>query len=485
MITKSEFLDYLDSQAHFSAEVHGLIPPKIPDQMALMNMESGKEVERLAHEYLIQFVLPRYSQSHNGNELFRWQPSESNGDLMARTDALIFDALTHEYHLFEVKSGTKAKEEFLQDITFQSLVFGDHNTGKYFLVYLNKDYVRRGELNLSQLFVVQEVTEEVLEKQEEIADLARHALWIKDQAEPPEVEGCMKPRKCPCPDYCHPGKPIEYSMYDLPRINLKRVEELESEILAMDEDAELSIFNIPENARLTYGQELMVRSAKNDAPVINYEAIEQMRASCKGPKYYLDYESINYAIPQFDGFSPQQQMVFQCSLHVVSHDGAEPIHYEFLATGKGDPTEELLAFLQEHMPEPGTVVVWNKNFESLRNKEMASRHPEFADFLSQINENMFDLMEVFSKNYYVDYRFHGSASIKNVLPVLVPELSYAALKIQNGEEAMSKWNLMINGDLDEVKKEAIRRNLLRYCELDTWAMIAIWDKLMEAIAVVS
>lgn len=92
---------------------------------------------------------------------------------------------------------------------------------------------------------------------------------------------------------------------------------------------------------------------------------------------------------------------------------------------------------------------------------------------------MFDLMEIFSKNLYVDAAFKGSASIKKVLPVIVPELSYDSLGIRKGDQAVERWEKMIDADTPEEEKEQIAKDLLEYCKLDTLAMVRIYEKLME------
>ena len=131
----------------------------------------------------------------------------------------------------------------------------------------------------------------------------------------------------------------------------------------------------------------------------------------------------------------------------------------------------------------GSVVVWYKNYECSRNAELAELCPELAEQLHGINARVFDLMELFSEGLYVDYRFKGSASIKKVLPVLCPELSYKELEIGEGTKAMLAWHEMVYGGVDgettPQNKERIRRNLLTYCKLDTWAMVEIWRKLKE------
>ena len=96
--------------------------------------------------------------------------------------------------------------------------------------------------------------------------------------------------------------------------------------------------------------------------------------------------------------------------------------------------------------------------------------PDKAGFLNDINDRMVDLEDVF-KTAYVDAGFDGSTSIKKVLPVICPDLSYKTLEIQDGSSAMEAWQRMINTEKDEA--DAIANALLSYCKLDTFAMVEI------------
>lgn len=71
-----------------------------------------------------------------------------------------------------------------------------------------------------------------------------------------------------------------------------------------------------------------------------------------------------------------------------------------------------------------------------------------------MNDRVYDLMKVFSQGLYMYPDFKGSASIKKVLPVLCPELSYQDLEIQNGGAAVIQWHHMTDGRMmeDEAKQ---------------------------------
>ena len=128
------------------------------------------------------------------------------------------------------------------------------------------------------------------------------------------------------------------------------------------------------------------------------------------------------------------------------------------------------------------TLVYNKDFECTRLKEMAEIYPDLADHLLDIKENIKDLLVPFRKGYYYVPAMGGSFSIKSVLPALFPDepsLNYHNLdeRVQNGGDAMTIFPKI--KDMDPAEAAETREALLRYCELDTWAMVKVWEKLQS------
>ena len=217
---------------------------------------------------------------------------------------------------------------------------------------------------------------------------------------------------------------------------------------------------------------------------IDHAAIKREMAKLEYPLNFLDYETYNPGVPFYDGYKPYQHMVFQYSLHVFETPNSEPEHFECLVTEETDPSIKLVEHLSKHISPTGSVIVWYRPFEGARNSEMAERYPEYSDFLLNINERIYDLMDVFSKGYYVHRDFHGSASIKNVLPVLVQdhEITYDDLPIPKGDEAMMAWVGIMSGIKPQEEVEQTKQDLLRYCEMDTLAMVKNWQALTSLVS---
>ena len=240
--------------------------------------------------------------------------------------------------------------------------------------------------------------------------------------------------------------------------------------------------DIPDTFPLNDNQRKIVEAVKTNEAFINREAIRQEFNSFEYPLYFLDYETFLSAVPLFDGYQPQQQMVFQYSLHSINALGEDPAHKEHLSITKSDPAASLLEQLREDIGDKGTVFVWSKGFEASRNREMGVIHSEHADFLDNINERMYDLGEIIRKGFYIHPDFLGSWSIKKVLPVMVPELSYEGMGIRKGDQAMLAWRDLVNDGLPTDTAEETKNALLEYCELDSYAMVAIFQKFSELIA---
>lgn len=468
MISKTDYLTYLDNPLHLWAVKNGKIEKNILDTYIQHLLEQGYEVEKLAIQYTKKYLLKEYGVTEK-NLLI--QPTHSYEYYQARTDILILNPETNKWDMYEVKSSTSVKPIHRHDVTFQYLVFKEkYDIGDVYILHLNKEYVKDGKIYLPELFTKEGLNEEIKELKNEVIQKRYDAYLVSKMKSKDNIPSCIKPKDCPCISLCHPNLP-NYSIYDINKIsqNEKSVRELEN----------MNIFNImdiPKNFKLTPKQRFQVNVAQSEKEYINTEAIKEKLNVLKYPLYFLDYETFNSAIPEFDGYSPYTHIVFQYSLHVKRSKDGDLEHYEYLHTNKTDPIPTLLSSLRDLLGSDGTIIIWNKTFESTRNKEMGKIHPEFKEFTKSMNERMFDLMKIFQDQLYDDPRFKGSYSIKNVLPVLVKDLSYKGMSISDGSAAMTSW-------YDMVFKEGSdkRDDLLKYCRLDTLAMVKIYEEIKKKI----
>lgn len=462
-LTKSHFLTYLDAPMHLWADFNNKFekPLSIYDQHLL---NQGYEVEKYAKQYLQNIV------DQGSNLELIWQRTFIDKNYEAKSDALIHHLDTDTYDIYEIKSSTEVKKENKYDATFQYLVSNKQiKINKIYILHLNKEYVRYSRLNIDELFVADDVTNIVNDLKMEVDIEREKALEILQKSDSQNIKPCLNIKSCRCMRLCHPDLP-KFSIYHIPNLSKKKKQKL------VDLEIKLAS-DVPDNFKLSYKQSLVVQVAKTNQPHIDQKAIHHELERLTFPLYFLDYETFNSAIPLFDGYHPHQQMVFQYSIHVIEHPQAELTHTEYLAVDKTDPAIDLVKQLIQDIGDTGSIIVWNKTFEAGRNKEMAELYPEYADFMLDLNERIFDLADIVKEGMYVHPDFKGSWSIKNVLPVLVPDLSYKNLDIGKGDQAMLAWWNMINGS--EKHPDQVQKSLLKYCELDTLAMVEIWKAIKE------
>ena len=167
-------------------------------------------------------------------------------------------------------------------------------------------------------------------------------------------------------------------------------------------------------------------------------------------------------------------MTFQFSVHVLNETG-DLQHDEFLYLSGDDPREAFIRELVGCCGNSGPVYVYNKGFEKGRIKELAAEYPEYSERLLTINDRIVDLLDITRKYYYHPDQ-HGSWSIKAVLPTVAPELRYENLEgVKDGGMAMDAFAEAISPTVALARKEEIREQLLKYCELDTLAMVKLWE----------
>lgn len=398
--------------------------------------------------------------------------------LFVKTDMLRYDAGADAWDLYEVKSSSEIKTDLLhnhiKDITFQKIALerAGVKVGKSFIVHLNREYVREGELDLDKLFIFAEVSDMIEEERKGVEiDIAQALEFLV--REEISMNGCdcldrSHGQRCDCFSLFNPQVPV-YSTAHI--VRGAKLHELN----------DMGIFDpreIPIDFKLTAKQKELVELQRSGKPKIDYAKIKKVLGGLEFPLYFLDYETLMKPIPLLDGYHPNQQIVFQYSLHILGEDG-EVRHAEYLADDLTHSTEGLVESLAKEIGEKGNVVVWHKPFERDRNKELAELHPEHKKFFQDINERIFDLKDIFAK-YYLLPEFYGSASIKKVLPIMVPELSYKTLNVRDGTMAMSAWEEIL-GIEEGKKREELRSDLLAYCKLDTFAMLEIYRKVSEEI----
>ena len=463
-------------------------------ESSLSRMAAGGEVGELARGYFGEYVNVTV---YDGDKPDLTKMIERTKDEIAKNTPVICEAsfnldglycavdiLKREdggWAIYEVKSSTKIKKpRHINDIAYQKYVL-EHcgvNVTKTYIMYLNNKYVFDGELDIHSLFTITDLTE-LAEKQlpEVGSDLAVAEKVISCKTEPGARLGvnCTKADDCGYWGYCtrELPKPNVFELYNFRRKRamyekgLVSFEQLEGEPSITGEMQKRQIdFHLHD--RGTY---------------IDKEGIVSFLDKLSYPLYFLDFESVQPVIPKYVGTTPYQQIPFQYSLHYVESEDGEVKHKEFLAEAGTDPLRAISESLCRDIPADACVTVYNMTFEFTRFKELAKMFPDLSEHLTSIGNNIVDFLVPFREGWYYKREMGGSLSIKSVLPALFPDdpsLDYHNLEgIQNGGDAMSAFPAMENMSPEQLAET--RKNLLKYCELDTYALVKVWQALREAV----
>lgn len=472
-LTKTDFLQYLacPEELWLAKNIEG--HSTTPSLSARHIMEQGNLIDGLAKTYFEDNFAAEIAE--NGYKLI-FQEAFKTNEFLVRADILAVNSKSKSLIIYEVKATNSIKSEHIQDVVFQKMVIEStgYKVEHCYLIYLDKNYVLDDKLMLQELFVVEEISDQVEEAYQDVKVKAEEAFAYINGPEPTKriTVGCGNRLQCSFVEHHYTDLP-SYSVYDISRIHVKKLETL---VL----DNILDIMEVPSDFKLSNKQREQVDIAQSNQVIIDQEAIAKEIETLEYPLYFLDYETFAYAVPFQKGHSPYQQLLFQYSLHVIESPGAEISHHEYLLNNKQEPVSQLLSSLRNNIdPNNGTVLVWNKSFEQNRNKECANLFPEYAGFLLSVNDRVYDLMDVFKKGFYLHPRFKGKTSLKSVLPVLCSDQSYETLTIQNGTEANIKWHHWTEGQFRGDENDLIKEALLAYCKLDTWAMVRIWQELEQ------
>jgi len=376
------------------------------------------------------------------------------------------------WDVYEVKASTEVKDYHLHDASVQYYVIA--GTGlplsRVFVVHVNNQYVRQGEIEIDKLFHKEDITAIAKEEQDFIVEEIKRQRAMLKGDEPAIDIGPQCNQFYPC-DF------IGYCWSHIPNDSIFDIRGRMDSRFFLYEKGLVSMFDVPQEY-LSTRQFIQLDAAKTKEAYHDHDAVRQFIKSLWYPMYFLDFETFMQAIPLYDGTRPYQQIPFQYSLHHLEHKGSDLKHHEFLAMPRTDPRKELIEKLVNEIPDNACVLVYSKSFEIGRLHDLAGWFPEYADKIEKIIENIRDLMEPFQRYDIYHWQQSGSYSLKDVLPAMVPDLNYDNMEISDGGMAMDAYFRMCKSD-DPREIERVRKSLLDYCGLDTMAMVRIVDKLKE------
>jgi len=336
---------------------------------------------------------------------------------------------------------------------------------------LNNQYIYDGgALKLESLFSFHDLIGEVIALQREIPLKIAELREILEANEAPEIlpsRFCKKPYECEFWEYCTREKP-EFWVMQLSGITQNKLDELAG--LRIED-----ICEIPGSFPLSNLQERIRDCVVNSNEYTSPELAGQVN-DVEYPVHFLDFETINPAIPRYAGTRPYQTVPFQWSDHILSENGTIE-HRQYLCDEAKDPREEFAGSLLEALESRGTIIVYT-SYESRVLKEIAESLPEYRDRLLALLDRFKDL-HALVRNYVYHPEFHGSFSLKSVLPALVPPMSYDNLAIQDGNHASVEYLKMLDPATSPEERDKIKQSLIGYCGHDTLGMVKIREELLK------
>ena len=390
-------------------------------------------------------------------------------DLFSRADILL-PVEKDKWDIIEVKSGTKVKDIHLHDVAFQKYVYEKVGLKirKCILMHVNNEYVRSGEIEPKEFFVQTDITDKIPEYSVGIEENIERMFEVIKEDEPEfSVDDLLTIEYDNlCSDEFMDNLPEE-SIFEMYRMFTKKKIELYKEGYVKMKD-------VPESVKLNDKQKIQRRLAFENGININKPAIKNFLNKLKYPIYYLDFETINPAVPKFDGMKSYQRIPFQFSLHIQDKPNGELKHVSFLAEGTSDSRPEFMQALKDNLDEEGSVLVYNQAFEKGVMNECSDALPEFKEWYEKnILPRILDLWDVFKDFSYYDPKQKGSASIKAILP-LFSDLSYKNMEIGKGDIASLEYErVTFDNNISEEERLKVMEALEKYCELDTRAEVEI------------
>jgi len=374
------------------------------------------------------------------------------------------------WDLYEVKSTTSVKEHHWDDVAIQYYVLSGCGlpVNRAYLVHINNSYVRQGDVVPEELFVFQDITGVVKEKQASISEELA-AMRSMLQGEMPEIDigpHCTDPYECDFMGFCWKHIPEE-SVFTLKGRGIDKWELYEQGIIKL-EDVPLDSLNLMQRMQVAY---FLEKKSHADP-----KKIRLFLDKVSYPVCFLDFETFASAIPVFDGTRPYQQVPFQYSLHRIDAKGEEARHFEYLARSGVDPRKEIAEKLLAEIPEGACVIAYNMAFEKRVLKELGVCFPKLRKRLSVVSDRMIDLMGPFKQRDIYHWRMNGSYSLKSVLPILVPEMTYEGMEISDGEMA-SRAYFAMEEITDPAERTRLRKALLEYCRQDTLGLVRLLEKM--------
>jgi hypothetical protein len=372
------------------------------------------------------------------------------------------------WDIIEVKVGKKNKLKYIEGVSFKilTLINLGMQINSVSIMHINSKF--RLGMDDKECFELSDVTDKVDWQTTQFVLMAQD---IEKQLYAEEVPEAAIKRKCKnCPLFLEcVGAKIKNPIFELPRLSALQLQELLSKNI-------YSINDISEDFPLTPHQKIVADCIKNNKTYVSPNLKGELQ-KIPQPFYYLDFESVTTAIPLYPDVPPHSQLLTQFSVHKCLEIDEVAEHFEYIADPKINNQKEIAQTLIACLGKEGAIITYSGS-EKLSLLHLANAYEDLKESLLAIVERIIDFEYLIRNNYY-NVEFGGHSSIKTILPVLVKDMGYDWLEINQGGDAAATFAFMALGIYTQEACEKAKEHLLRYCKQDTFAMVKIHKALLE------
>jgi uncharacterized protein DUF2779 len=376
------------------------------------------------------------------------------------------------WRIIEVKSSASVKDYHRDDAAIQASVARKAGLALagIAVAHVDSTWIYKGDGDYQDLLVEEDLTQEAFGRDAEVQSWVADAQAVVGQDSEPKLstgKHCNAPFACGFFEYCQGQEPqTEYPVIWLPRIQMKALKDV------IEQHGLIDLRHVPDEYLNPRQLRVKTHTVSGDA----YFAAQPAAASLAAhilPAYFLDFETIQFAVPIWKGTHPYQQLPFQFSVHRLSRTQRLESESFLDLTGK-DPGRALAKALLDACGARGPIFAYS-TFEATCIRDLAKRFPRLKPSLTALHARLVDLRPITEEHYYHPSQ-QGSWSIKKVLSAIAPELRYDALPgVKDGGMAMEAYVEAIAPATSPGRREQIRQELIEYCALDTLAMVKIWE----------
>ena len=425
------------------------------------------EGELIGHEADLREALQQTRKFLQGEEdRVLFEPAIEHLRVAVRSDLLF--RKRNRYRINEVKASTQVKSYHYNDVAIQQWVIegAGFPVKSVILSHVDNQFVYQGDGDYRGLFKDVNVTDEAESLQEQVPQwvLDLHKVLAGPVPEIAMGPQCSDPFECEFRQYCGRG------LHPQPEYPVTLLPNATGVVAKLLEKGYQDLRDVPESELSSARHKWIWRITRSGTPGLEPQAAKVLR-ELEHPRFYLDFETVQFAVPIWAGTRPYEQLPFQWSCHIET-EGGETVHKEFLDSSGVSPLRAFAESLIATLGECGAIVVYGA-FEATILQGLIARFPDLKVPLTKIRNRIRNLLTIARQHYY-HRDMKGSWSLKSVLPTVAPDLNYENLgEVQDGGGAQAAYLEIIDPATGQERRAQLEKSLRDYCGRDTLALVRI------------